>query len=38
MIGLLKDNNKWVRISAYKNLGAFIYLLKGLKLNDRLLQ
>jgi hypothetical protein len=33
MTALLKDNNKWVRITAYKNLGAFIHLLKGLKFN-----
>jgi hypothetical protein len=24
-LALLKDSSKWVRISAYKNLGAFIY-------------
>ena len=24
-LALLKDGSKWVRISAYKNLGAFIY-------------
>jgi hypothetical protein len=28
-VGLLKDNNKWVRISAYKNLGPFIHEVKG---------
>lgn len=38
MLGLLKDSNKWVKISAYKNLGQFIYLMKGLKFSDKLLQ
>lgn len=33
MLGLLKDTNKWVRLSAYKNLGKFIHTLKGLKIN-----
>ena len=37
MLTLLKDTNKWVRISAYKNLGKFIHVLKGLKMNDKLL-
>lgn len=36
MLGLLKDSNKWVRVSAYKALGPFIYQLKGLKLNIEL--
>lgn len=34
---LLKDTNKWVRISAYKNLGPFIYQVKN-KLNPQLLK
>lgn len=38
MVNLLKDPNKWVRISAYKNLGAFIHQLKGLKFNSELLR
>ena len=38
MLNLLKDSNKWVRLSAYKNLGKFIYTLKGLKINEKLLQ
>jgi hypothetical protein len=33
MLTLLKDNNKIVRITAYKNLGQFIYELKGGKLS-----
>jgi len=33
MLNLLKDSNKWVRLSAYKNLGKFIHTLKGLKIN-----
>ncbi len=37
VFNLLRDQNKWVRLSAYKNLGQFIYHLKGIKLNDRLL-
>jgi hypothetical protein len=36
MLNLLKDNNKWVRTSAYKNLGKFIHELKGNKINDKL--
>jgi hypothetical protein len=36
MLSLLKDTNKWVRVSAYKNLGRFIYELKGLKINNLL--
>lgn len=38
MLNFLKDTNKWVRLSAYKNIGKFIYMLKGLKMNERLLQ
>lgn len=38
MIGLLKDSNKWVRVSAYKSLGAFIHQLKDSKLNPELLK
>jgi serine/threonine-protein phosphatase 4 regulatory subunit 1 len=37
ILNLLKDQNKWVRLSAYKNLGQFIHQLKGLKFNDKLL-
>lgn len=36
MLALLKDSNKWVRLSAYKNLGKFIFTLKGLSMNERL--
>ena len=36
MLNLLKDSNKWVRVSAYKNLGRFIYTLKGQKINEKL--
>lgn len=38
MLNLLKDSNKWVRLSAYKNLGKFIYMLKGLKMSEKLVQ
>ena len=38
MLNLLKDTNKWVRLSAYKNLGKLIHTLKGLKINEKLLQ
>lgn len=38
MLTFLRDNNKWVRLSAYKNLGKFIYTLKGLALNEKLIQ
>lgn len=37
MLTLLKDANKWVRSSAYKNLGNFIYYLKGHKISDKLI-
>lgn len=33
MLSFLKDSNKWVRLSAYKNIGRFIFMLKGLKIN-----
>jgi len=33
MFSFLKDTNKWVRLSAYKNIGKFIHNLKGLKMN-----
>ena len=36
MLNLLKDSNKWVRVSAYKSLGKFIYTLKGQKINEKL--
>jgi hypothetical protein len=36
MIKLTKDNNKWVKLSAYKNLGKFIYCMKGLKVHEKL--
>lgn len=36
MFGFLKDSNKWVRLSAYKNLGRFIWTLKELKINEKL--
>lgn len=38
MLTLLKDSNKWVRLSAYKNLGKFIFTLKGLNINEKLIQ
>ena len=38
MLKLLKDSNKWVRVSAYKNLGPFIHHLKGCKLSPELLR
>lgn len=37
MITLLKDTNKWVRLSSYKNLGKFIHVLKGLNMNEKLI-
>jgi serine/threonine-protein phosphatase 4 regulatory subunit 1 len=36
MLNLLRDANKWVRASAYKNLGKFIHELKGMKINEKL--
>ena len=38
MLVFLRDSNKWVRLSAYKNLGRFIWTLKGLKINEKLIQ
>ena len=32
------DINKWVKISAYKNLGPFISTLAGLEINESLLK
>lgn len=36
-LNFLKDPNKWVRISAYKNLGPFIFTLQGQKINEKLI-
>jgi hypothetical protein len=33
MLKFTKDNNKWVKLAAYKNLGKFIYYLKGLNVH-----
>ena len=38
MLSFLKDSNKWVKLSAYKNLGKFIWTLKGLRINEKLVQ
>ena len=38
MLRLLRDSNKWVKVSAYKHLGPFIHHLKGYKLNLDLLR
>jgi hypothetical protein len=38
MLSLLNDNYKQVKKAAYKNLGKFIYLLKGLKINEGLIK
>lgn len=38
MVGLIKDSNKWVRLSAYKSLGPFLHQLKDLKQNPQLLK
>lgn len=38
MLALLKDSHKIVRMTAYKNLGPFIYELKGGKLSLELLK
>jgi len=37
MVTFLKDTNKWVKTSAYSNLGHFIHCLKGGKISDNLL-
>jgi len=38
ILNFLKDSNKWVKISAYKNLGPFISTLEGLKVNEKLIE
>lgn len=38
MLTFLKDSHKIVRITAYKNLGQFIYELKGGKMAPELLK
>ena len=36
MLKFLKDTNKWVKISAYKQLGPFIATLSGLSISEKL--
>lgn len=36
MNNFIKDSNKWVKISAYKNLGPLISTLMSLKINEKL--
>jgi serine/threonine-protein phosphatase 4 regulatory subunit 1 len=38
MLNFIKDQHKWVKIPAYKNLGPFIAALKGRIINERLLE
>jgi hypothetical protein len=38
VLTFLKDSNKWVKISAYKNLGPFISTLQGQKINEKLVE
>ncbi len=38
MLSLLKDSQKVVKVAAYKNLGPFIYELKGGKISFELLR
>ena len=38
MLKLLKDNNKWVKIAAYKCLGPFISTLSGLSISEKLFE
>lgn len=38
ILNFLKDSNKWVKISAYKNLGPFISTLQGLRVNEKLVE
>lgn len=38
MLAFIKDTHKWVKISAYKNLGPFIATLDNLVINDKLLE
>lgn len=36
MLKFLKDTNKWVKISSFKQLGPFIWTLAGLNINEKL--
>jgi len=38
ILNFIKDSNKWVKISAYKNLGRFISTLEGLRVSERLVE
>lgn len=38
MLNFIKDQHKWVKLPAYKNLGPFIATLKGRTINERLLE
>jgi len=38
ILNFIRDSNKWVKISAYKNLGRFISTLEGLRVNERLVE
>lgn len=38
MLAFIRDTHKWVKISAYKNIGPFIATLKGRAINDKLLE
>lgn len=38
MLKLLKDGHKIVRLTAYKNLGPFIFELKGGKISQELIK
>ena len=38
MLNFLKDDNKWVKIAAYKNLGPFIASLDSSSLSEKLFE
>jgi len=38
MNNFLKDSNKWVKISAYKSLGPFIFTLTDQNINEKLIE
>lgn len=38
ILKFLKDNNKWVKLSAYKQLGPFIHCCSESVISDKLLE
>lgn len=38
ILKMIKDNNKWVKLAAYKCLGPFISSLSGMKISEKLFE